>query len=229
MIISKSIPIACILSTLVLLSVARSSEASSVISSPDHKKEESGSKIGGRRSLKKKKGLNKVEIWASDQSNSVSNQEAAGVNGSYLWIWGSDESSQHPLLDQIKDQDALKLLACSPDKDHGPCDLWDVFPSSLEHGTIAETTLGQLNGFGRLHGMLKDPQNLYINVNIFAPGKKMHKKSYLFISLEWNRFLLFFFWNTSRWRLRWSYRCENQGGSGIVPSYSVQKWQCCIW
>ena len=56
----------------------------------------------------------------------------------------------------------------------GPCDLLDVFPQTLvevdARGEPTGQTLGDLDGFGRLHGMLADPQNRYVNANIFAPG-----------------------------------------------------------
>ncbi len=29
------------------------------------------------------------EVWAFDQSNSVSGEQSRGVNGSFLWIWDS--------------------------------------------------------------------------------------------------------------------------------------------
>ena len=43
------------------------------------------------------------EIWASDQSNSVAGASARGVDGSYMWIWNSEDvqrqirnSRKHP-------------------------------------------------------------------------------------------------------------------------------------
>jgi hypothetical protein len=33
----------------------------------------------------------RYEVWASDQSNSVADAGAAGVRGSYLWIWDSQD------------------------------------------------------------------------------------------------------------------------------------------
>lgn len=56
----------------------------------------------------------------------------------------------------------------------GPCDLLDVFPQDLVEydgdGEPTGNTLADLNGFGRLHGMLPDPQGRYVTANIFAPS-----------------------------------------------------------
>lgn len=56
----------------------------------------------------------------------------------------------------------------------GPFDLLDVFPQNLvefdAEGRATGSQLGDLNGFGRLHGMLPNPQNQYVTANIFAPG-----------------------------------------------------------
>lgn len=111
-----------------------------------------------KKNKKNKKSNNKAmyEIWGSDQSNSISGNTSAGTNGSYLWIWDGNA---------INDEAAMPL-ACAPGSANGPCDLWDVFPTSL---TSNGATLN--DKFGRLHGMLKDPQNKYVTANIFAPGK----------------------------------------------------------
>lgn len=104
----------------------------------------------------------KYEVWASDQSNSVPGQNSAGVKGSFLWIWASGAIQHHieGVLDAIP-------LSCSPSKDVGPCNLLDIFPQDLtdQNGNL----LGDLNGFGRLHGVTKDPSNRYVAANIFAP------------------------------------------------------------
>lgn len=117
----------------------------------------------------------RYQIWASDQSNSVADVPGPGTRGSFLWIWDSADMES-----QIAGGEDAAPLSCSPassDDDEalaGPCDLLDVFPQSLTEidadGNPTGQTLGDLNGFGRLHGMLADPQNRYVNANIFAPG-----------------------------------------------------------
>lgn len=129
------------------------------------------------RRLKKKRGKStKVsktkkpyEIWASDQSNSVPGEMSLGTRGSFLWVWDSES-----VEDQLKDaeQEAVPL-SCTPDKTTGPCDLLDIFPSTLERCTASGCTgelLRDLDSFGRLHGVIKDPFNRYVTANIFAPG-----------------------------------------------------------
>ncbi|MFK7992489.1 MAG: hypothetical protein AB8B87_00020 [Granulosicoccus sp.] len=112
------------------------------------------------------------QIWASDQSNSVAGVETPGTRGSYLWIWESSD-----LAVQIEGGVDAPPVSCVPaenDESTGPCDLLDVFPQDLAEidadGNATGQSLGDLNGFGRLHGMLADPQNRYVNANIFAPG-----------------------------------------------------------
>lgn len=110
------------------------------------------------------------EVWASDQSNSVPNQAGTGVNGSYLWIWDSNA-----IKNQIQSGYDAVPLPCTPDAhDVGPCNLWDIFPSSLSEVGVDDVptgqTLGDLPKFGRLHGMLKDPQARYLTANMYAPG-----------------------------------------------------------
>ena len=113
------------------------------------------------------------QVWASDQSNSVADASAPGTRGSYLWIWESEA-----VATQLDGGEAASPIGCVPTAagadDAGPCDLLDVFPPTLaEHDADGEPTgrtLGELDGFGRLHGMLADPQNRYVNANIFAPG-----------------------------------------------------------
>jgi hypothetical protein len=108
------------------------------------------------------KGKKSYEVWASDQSNSVAGQSAAGVKGSYLWIWDSQA-----IQEQINGGTDAKPLSCTPTVTEGPCDLLDIFPQDLTDG--AGTPLGNLPAFGRLHGVIRDPFNLYVNANIFAP------------------------------------------------------------
>lgn len=68
--------------------------------------------------------------------------------------------------------DALPL-SCTPNASHGPCNLLEIFPLSLSRCTPVRCTgetLEDLGGFGRLHGVIKDPFNRYVVANIFAPG-----------------------------------------------------------
>ena len=131
---------------------------------------ESASAKKGKKG-KKGKHSGSYEVWASDQSNSISDQDSTGVNGSFLWIWDS-ESIGSQLLGQDGSQDAAPL-PCTPEALVGPCDLWDVFPSTLyevEDGGETGLTLGELPKFGRLHGLIKDPQARYFTANMYAPG-----------------------------------------------------------
>lgn len=119
------------------------------------------------------------EVWASDQSNSVSGVADSGILGSYLWIWDSADIER-----QLAGGPDAKPIGCGRNKrgkdrgkarsNVGPCDLLDVFPQKLREtdaaGVATGNTLAQLDGFGRLHGMLPDPQNQYVTANIFAPG-----------------------------------------------------------
>ena len=110
------------------------------------------------------------EVWASDQSNSRPDVSAPGIRGSWLWIWDSDEIRR-----QLRSGRTARPLRCdgSNQAGEGPCDLYEVFPTDLEEvgadGRKTGLTLEQAPGFGRLHGMLPDPQNRYMNVNLFAP------------------------------------------------------------
>ena len=109
------------------------------------------------------------EIWGSDQSNSVADVDSRGVSGSWLWVWDSKDVET-----QLQGGEVAKPLGCNGKNmaGEGPCNLYDVFPSTLEENDANGSTgknLSELSGFGRLHGMLPDPQNLYMNVNIFAP------------------------------------------------------------
>lgn len=115
------------------------------------------------------------EVWASDQSNSIRDAGAPGVSGSYLWIWDSAD-----IAAQLAGQGDAQPIGCGKDnqgnaaKNIGPCNLLDVFPGHLVEmdgqGKPTGNSLGDLNGFGRLHGMLPDPQNRYVTANIFAPS-----------------------------------------------------------
>ena len=114
------------------------------------------------------------QIWASDQSNSVPGETAAGVRGSYLWIWDGRDIER-----QLAGGREARPLGCVPPGPgergrSGPCDLLDVFPRDLVEvdaaGAPTGTTLGDVAGFGRLHGMIADPQGRYVTANVFAPG-----------------------------------------------------------
>jgi hypothetical protein len=117
----------------------------------------------------------RYEYWASDQSNSVPGQASLGIKGSYLWIWDSADVDR-----QLAGGSTAQPIACGSNStgknpfNRGPCNLLDVFPSSLMEvdgsGNPTGNKLADLPGFGRLHGMLSDPQNRYVNANIFAPG-----------------------------------------------------------
>ncbi|MDH3830805.1 MAG: hypothetical protein OEU48_03995, partial [Gammaproteobacteria bacterium] len=65
-------------------------------------------------------GSEPYEIWGSDQSNSVRDAGARGINGSYMWIWdGKDVGNQ------IKKGTPAQPLGCdgSNTPGDGPCDL----------------------------------------------------------------------------------------------------------
>ena len=117
-------------------------------------------------------GSEPYEIWGSDQSNSVRDVGSRGVNGSYMWIWdGKDVGNQ------IKKGTPAQPLGCdgSNTPGDGPCDLNVVFPGNLQESeddgqTTTGETLASVGSFGRLHGMLPDPQGLYQNVNSFVTG-----------------------------------------------------------
>lgn len=107
------------------------------------------------------------EIWASDQSNSAAGQSSLGVKGGFLWIWKSQDIEA-----QLQGGPEAKPVSCVPTKTEGPCDVLEVFPPSLrqkfQDGTLG-SRLGKLDGFGRPHGMIRDPQGLYVSVNMFVP------------------------------------------------------------
>eukprot|EP00401_Gymnodinium_catenatum_P037338 CAMPEP_0117590068 /NCGR_PEP_ID=MMETSP0784-20121206/70770_1 /TAXON_ID=39447 /ORGANISM="" /LENGTH=702 /DNA_ID=CAMNT_0005391635 /DNA_START=38 /DNA_END=2146 /DNA_ORIENTATION=- len=109
------------------------------------------------------------EVWASDQSNSEPGQAGLGVKGGLIWIW--DSASIEGRLENRRD---VAPLSCSPRKAVGPCNMLDIFPSTLQEynadGSPTGSTLGDLDGFGMLHGMYEDPGNRYVNANMFAPG-----------------------------------------------------------
>ena len=65
-------------------------------------------------------------------------------------------------------------ISCTPGEDGtGPCCAFEVFsPKLAEANNEGPTgnTLNDLPGFGRLHAMVADPQNRYVNANFFTPG-----------------------------------------------------------
>ena len=116
------------------------------------------------------KNQNQYEIWGADQSNSVADVDSRGVSGSWIWVWDSNDVEK-----QLKKGKTAEPLGCDGKNrpGDGPCNLYDVFPSSLvEQDANGPTgkSLGDLPSFGRLHGMVPDPQHRYMNVNLFAPG-----------------------------------------------------------
>lgn len=129
----------------------------------------------GKPGKKANNGNNGYEVWASDQSNSVEGAAGPGRDGSFIWIWDSNDIEA-----QVAGGPDAQPIGCAPNNSGnaawnvGPCDLWDVFPDNLvevdANGAPTGNLLGDLNGFGRLHGMLPDPQNKYVTANIFAPG-----------------------------------------------------------
>jgi hypothetical protein len=120
---------------------------------------------GTGRALRSKAGGGKYEVWGSDQSNSVAGEGSAGVKGSFLWIWDSES-----IKAQLAGGADATPLSCTPGIDVGPCDLLDIFPPGELKEVGTDTALEDLSSFGRLHGVLKDPSNRYVTVNIFTPG-----------------------------------------------------------
>jgi len=106
------------------------------------------------------KGSTPYEVWAADQSNSVAGVASRGVSGSYIWVWDGKDVG-----DQIKGNSTATPIKI---------DLYDAFDSSLVEvdttGTPTGETLGSSPNFGRLHGMIADPQQKYMNINSFVPG-----------------------------------------------------------
>jgi len=93
------------------------------------------------------------EVWAPDQSNSVVDAGAPGVNGSFIWIWDSTDIEA-----QLAGMGDAQPLGCG--NNNG---------GNAPNGTSTGNLLSDLNGFGRLHGILPDPQSRYVAASIFAP------------------------------------------------------------
>jgi len=138
------------------------------------KSEKKKDKKGTKKSRKKDKADVRYEVWASDQSNSVPNQLSLGIKGGFMWIYDSIDIMKSLSLSSSSIDDT-KPLPCIPGKATGPCNVLDVFPGNLEQidGMNRKTglQLDDLEGFGRLHGMVVDKfTNKYINANFFTPG-----------------------------------------------------------
>lgn len=118
---------------------------------------------------KSSKGSPAYEVWASDQSNSVPGEERLGVKGSFLWVFDTDG-----IQGQLSGKEKATPLPCTPTKTKGPCDAFEIFPPELNQvdagGAPTGKQLKDISGFGRLHGVLVDPQNKYVSANFFTPG-----------------------------------------------------------
>lgn len=107
------------------------------------------------------------EVWGSDQSNSVAGESSRGVNGSFIWVWDSADVQ----VQAAGGADAEPLACAGMAGSTGPCDVNDFFPADLvEHDENNNPTGATRPQIGRLHGMLVDPQNIYLTANLFAPG-----------------------------------------------------------
>ncbi|MEQ1567238.1 MAG: hypothetical protein ABMA64_16475 [Myxococcota bacterium] len=107
------------------------------------------------------------ELWASDQSNSVAGSASLGVNGSWLWIWDSED-----VLDQLGGGPAAAPLPCAGTA--APCDVNLLFPSSLvEMDEFGQPTGNTRPATGRLHSSFIDPQQKYALLSFFSPGGGM--------------------------------------------------------
>ena len=107
------------------------------------------------------------EIWAADQSNSVAGEASRGVNGSFMWVWRGEDVKA-----QLAGGAAAAPVGCAGGIP-GPCDIKAVFPGTLMENAVGGptgNTIATLPNFGRLHGMIADPQDMYMNINMFAPG-----------------------------------------------------------
>jgi hypothetical protein len=105
----------------------------------------------------------RYEVWASDQSNSMAGQTSLGVLGSFIWIYDSDD-----IQTQLKSGPDATPLSCTPNDPIGPCDIRKVFPPTLQDSS--GIPLSSNSTFGRLHGVLADPQHLYAVANMFTPS-----------------------------------------------------------
>ena len=159
--LNKQVMLALVLLAINGIANANSSDTPKVVkAAKDGKTHKSVKKDAkSHKSAKKNSKGNNFEVWASDQSNSVSGEVSPGMKGSFLWIWDSKS-----IVDQLEDdegtaEEALPL-SCTPEDSTGPCDILKIFPPTLERcndkgctGELLET----LPWFGRLHSVLKDP------------------------------------------------------------------------
>ena len=111
------------------------------------------------------------EIWAADQSSTVSNQTALGLRGGRLWIWTDDA------IQKTISKKTVVPLPCKPKPGSGPwvgpCDWFDIFPGALvQQNSTGPTgkTLQDLENVGVWHGIVKDPSNKYVLASLFAKG-----------------------------------------------------------
>lgn len=109
----------------------------------------------------------RYELWGSDQSNSVAGQAGLGLNGSFVWIWHSDD-----VVKQITGGSAAQPLPCAGTS--APCDTNLVFPAALaEYDEFNKLTGNTRPLAGRLHSSFIDPQRKYALLSFFAPGGGM--------------------------------------------------------
>lgn len=84
-----------------------------------------------------------------------------------MWIYDSDDIER-----QLKDGTLAPPLSCTPNDSVGPCDILDIFPQDLEDS--GGNALSTIPEFGRIHGVIGDPQNLYVVANMFTPGVSLY-------------------------------------------------------
>src|SRR5690606_8029776 len=93
------------------------------------------------------------EIWAADQSNTISGG-GLGTRGSLIWIWDSEDVEA-----QLDGGPTAVPVGCDGNNganaQPGPCDVLEVFPQDLveydAQGNATGNTLAASSGFGRLH------------------------------------------------------------------------------
>lgn len=111
--------------------------------------------------------LIRYELWGSDQSNSVAGETGLGLNGSFVWIWHSEDVKK-----QIKGGPIAQPLPCAGTS--APCDTNLVFPAALaEYNEFSNPTGSTRPLTGRLHSSFIDPQRKYALLSFFAPGGGM--------------------------------------------------------
>lgn len=123
------------------------------------------------------------EVWATDQSNSVSGA-SVGSDGGYIYIWERPEIESFYVANPGTGSGPVPI-GCDYDVwpngqarttytgiagAAGPCDIHKIFPDTLVASNGAGT-LGALGSLGRMHSISLDPQNQYYSVNFSAPGK----------------------------------------------------------